>query len=333
MTRTLRPRRLAALAGAVALSSALAGCASIAGVSDPPTAAVAGAVSSSRAQAIAAQVIGNAQKAAAAPGTDGDALRDATFTGDALTAAKADARLASTVNQQQQDALALTSAAPTVLAVSSGLAYPRSMVVRTTRAKSGLPVLSLLTTPDVRTPFRIAAGAPMLPSAEVPAFDPVAQGALSVGDGSGLAVHPEKLAAAYATSLAFPAPATADRPFTEDAFSAKVKAAAKAQNDAIAGVGSLTEQHLAKDVVGGLRLAGDRGALVFTVLERKDTLLNRGRGVITPSSPQFPALTGVSTIKAEATLDTLELVVFVVPRSGPSRVVAADEHLVSASGT
>jgi hypothetical protein len=327
-------RRVAAVAGAALLTGALTGCTAIAGISDPPTATVGGVVSSSRAQAIAAQVVETAQKASAAPGADGDALRDEAYTGDALAAAKVDAKVAGTLTQEQKDALTLTPAAPVVLAVSSGLGYPRSMVVQTTRAKSGLPVLSLLVTPDVHTPFKIAASAVMLPATEVPAFDQVTQGAPSLGDdASGLAIDPEKLVGAYATSLAYPAPpATEDRPFTDDAFATKVKAAAKDQAGKVASVGSFTEQHLAKDVTGGLRLAGDRGALAFTVMDRKDTVLNKTSGTINVSS-QFTALTGLSSVKAEATLDTLEFVAFVIPDTGQAQVVAAEEHLVAATGT
>jgi len=329
-----RTRRLAAVAGSGLLAVSLTSCAAVAGISDAPTGTVGGAVSGTRAQTIAAQVIDTAQKASAAPGAEGDTLRDAAYTGDALTAAKADAKLAGTLSQDQKDALALTPSAPVVLAVSNGLSYPRSMVVQTTRAKSGLPVLSLLVTPDVRTPFKIAASAPMLPATEVPAFDQVTQGAPSLGDDAGgLAIDPEKLTGDYAASLAYPAPAVAgDRPFTDDAFAAKVKAAAKDQADKVASVGTFTEQHLAKDVAGGLRLAGERGALAFAVMERKDTVLNKTTGTINVS-PQFTVLTGLSSVKAEATLDTLELVVFVIPDSGQAQVVAAQEHLVSATGT
>ena len=329
-----RTRRLAAVVGAGLIAASLTSCAAVAGISDAPTGTVGGAVSGTRAQTIAAQVIDTAQKASAAPGAEGDTLRDAAYTGDALTAAKADAKLAGTLSQDQKDALALTPSAPVVLAVSNGLSYPRSMVVQTTRAKSGLPVLSLLVTPDVRTPFKIAASAPMLPATEVPAFDQVTQGAPSLGDDAGgLAIDPEKLTGDYAASLAYPAPAVAgDRPFTDDAFAAKVKAAAKDQADKVASVGTFTEQHLAKDVAGGLRLAGERGALAFAVMERKDTVLNKTTGTINVS-PQFTVLTGLSSVKAEATLDTLELVVFVIPDSGQAQVVAAQEHLVSATGT
>lgn len=330
---TARTARWAAV-GALTLVGTLSGCATVAGVTDAPTASVGGAVSATRAQALAAQVMQTAQQASAAPGADGDALRDQAYTGDALVAAKADAKLAATLTPDQKDALALTGATPAVLAVSNGEGYPRTMVVQTTRAKSGLPVLSFLTTPDVRTPFKIAASAPMLPSSEVPAFDQMAQGAPALGDDpTGLAIDPEKLLGAYAASLAFPAAAaTADPPFADDAFATKLKQSAKAQSDALAGVGSFTQQHQAKDVVGGLRLAGGKGALVFTVLDRKDTLLNKTQGTVTPSA-QFQALTGLTSIKAEAVQDSLEFVLFVVPDTGQAKVVGAEEHLVSASGT
>lgn len=334
---TARPSRVAGLLTVVALAASLSSCATIAGVSDVPTASVGGAVSSARAGAIAAQVMSTATKAAAAPGADGDALRAQAYTGDALTAATADAKIASTLTQQQKDALALTSAAPVVLAVSGGLTYPRVMLVQTTRSASGLPVLSLLTTPDARTPFKIAASAPMLPSAQVPAFDQLTQGAPALGTGAGLAVDPQKLLAAYAASLAFPAPAAADAadpaaPFASDSFAESVRKSAKAQSDALSGVGTITSQYSAKDVVGGLDVAGGKGALVFTVMQRKDTILNQTRGTITPTV-QFTALTQLTSIKAEATIDTLEFVVFVVPSSGQAQAVGAQEHLVGASGT
>ncbi len=327
-------RRLAGIAATAALGATLASCAAVAGVSDPPTATVGGAVSGPRASVIAAQVTTLAARAtAAAAGADGDALRATAFTGDALAATNADAKLAATSSQAQKDALVLTSAAPVVLAVSNGLSYPRQVLVQTTRAKSGLPVLSLLSTPDARTPFRIAASATMLPSAEVPSFDKLAQGAPLLGAGAGLAVEPQKLLAAYAASLAFPAPAAdANAPFADDSFSAAVHKNAQVQSDGLKGSGTLTSQSSAKDVVGGFKVAGDRGALVFTVIQRTDTILNPNQATIAAPA-QFTALTGLSNIKAEATLDNLEFVVFVVPASGQARVVAAQEHLVGATGT
>ena len=186
----------------------------------------------------------------------------------------------------------------------------------------------------MRTPFKIAASAPMLPATEVPAFDQVTQGAPSLGDdAAGLAVDPEKLVGAYAASLAYPAAGcvrlTSRSPTTPSrARSRRPRRTRPTRSPASA---RFTEQHVAKDVAGGLRLAGDRGALAFAVMERKDTVLNKTSGTINVSEP-FKVLTGLSSVKAEATLDTLEFVVFVIPNSGQAQVVAAQEHLVAATG-
>lgn len=329
----LRGRRFVTGIAAGLLGASLTGCAAVAGVSDPPTGAVGGAVRSAQAQSIAGQVVGDSEKSVAAPGPEGDGLRASVYTGDALEAARADARLAPTLSQETRDARTLTAQAPVVLAVSRGTGYPRSILVQSTRARSGLPVLYLLMTPDVRTPYRIAASTPMLPSASVKAFDAVTQGSSALSDGAGLVDQPETLARRYAGSLAFPArDPDPDPPFAPDVFAAGVRAGATSQSQGIDGIGTFTQQHEPKDVTGGLRVKGDRGGLVFAVLDRKDILLNRTQGTLTPSA-QFTALTGLSTVKAEAQLKTLEVVAFYVPDAGPAVVVGAEEHLYAASGT
>jgi len=351
-------RRIVGGLGAGLLSLSLAGCATVVGVTDAPTATVGGALPSPQAQAIATQVVAAAEQATAAPGAEGDAVRATAFSGTALTAASADAKLAATVSQEAKNARTLTASPPVVLAVSRGLDYPRSMVVQTTRAQSGLPVLHLLTTPDVRTPYRIAASTLMLPSAAVKAFDKVAQGSPVLGDGSGLVVRPEDLTKRYAASLAFPAAAApteappteappteatpteatpteatpTDAPFTDDTFATGVRASAVSQSQGLATIATLTQQHDLADVIGGLRVAGGKGALVFTVLDRKDSVVNKPGAVVTPL-PAFTALTGLTTVTAEASQHTLEFVAFFVPERGQAVVVGAEEHLVAASGT
>ena len=341
--RSSSTRRIVGGLGAGLLSLSLGGCAAVVGVMDAPTATLGGALPSSQAQAIATQVVTAAEKATAAPGAEGDAVRALAFTGEALIAAQADARLAATVSAEVRNARALTASPPVVLAVSRGLDYPRSMVVQTTRAPSSLPVLHLLTTPDVRTPYRIAASTLMLPSAAVKVFDKVAQGSPALGDGSGLAVRPEDLSKRYAASLAFPAVASpadaspadvslADASFTDDTFATGVRASAVSQSQRLAHNATLTQQHELADVMGGLRVAGGKGALVFAVLDRRDSVVNRPGAVVTPL-PAFTALTGLTTVTAQASQHTLEFVAFFVPDSGPAVVVGAQEHLVSASGT
>ena len=324
-------RRVATPTAVVLLCAALAGCASVVGVSDAPAGTVGGVLQPKRAEAIAAQVIEDATRSAASPGPEGDALREVSHTGDALTAARADARLAVTVSQEVRDARLLTSAPPVVLAVSRGLGYPRSMVVQTTIARSGLLVLYLLTTPDVRTPFKIAARAPMLASASVRAFDPLAQGSPGVGDGSGLAVEPDRLTSAYAASLGYPpSAATGAEPFARDSFAAGVRAVAQSQNEGLNGALTYTQAHSPKAVAGGLRVAGDRGALVFTVLERQDTFVNTSPTPFAPSAA-FTALTGARTVPGAGPGAERGVRHLLHPGQLPAVAVGAEQHLYAAS--
>ena len=332
MTRRLRKAPM--LIPAAVLIGLLSGCGALVGLGPVPTGPVGGAVDASRAQAIAARVVAAAVKADATPTSAGDAARRLVYTGDALAAATADARLMATTDAKTKDARLLSAAPPVVLAVSRGLTYPRTMVVQTTRATSGLPVLYLLTTPDVRTPYQIASSAPMLAGASVKVFDPLTRGSLPVGTGSGLSVTPTALTEGYAASLAFPAPAgkaTTPPVVPNDSFAQAVRASAANQSKGMNGIGTFTQVHTAQDVVGGLRVVGGAGALVFVAMDRRDAFLNRTTGTITPSK-QFTALTGLKTVTSEANLSTLEIVVFEIPDTGPAVTVAAEEHLDAASG-
>ena len=124
----------------------------------------------------------------------------------------------------------------------------------------------------------------------------------------------------------------ADAPFTDDTFATGVRASAVSQSQRLANIATLTQQHELADVMGGLRVAGGKGALVFVVLDRRDSVVNRPGAVVTPL-PAFTALTGLTTVTAEASQHTLEFVAFFVPDSGQAVVVGAQEHLVAASGT
>lgn len=326
---------------ALVVVTALSGCGALVGLGPVPTDTVGGAVDAARAKTVAARVIADAVKADAVPKAAGDASRAAVYSGDALVAARADAKLTSVTGATGRADRALSGTPPVVLAVSRGLTYPRSMVVQTTRAKSGLPVLSLLVTPDVRSPYRIAASATMLPGASVKSFAPLIQGSDPLGGGAGggagagagLAVAPLTLTKQYAAALAFPAPKpTGATSFvTGDSFASGVRASAANQNTSMHGIGSFTQEHTARGVLGGMRTADGTGALVFAALDRRDTFLNRAKGTLKPSA-SFTLLTGLSSVTAEADLSTLEIVVFFVPDTGQAVTVAAEEHLYDASG-
>lgn len=329
--RLLRAATCAVVAAGAALT--LGGCGAFVGVGPAPTASVGGVLGAERAQATATRVVDQARRAAATPGPEGDALRAEAFTGDALVAARADARLAAVTSAATTAQQALVDTPPVVLAVGRDLTYPRTMVVQSSLKASGLPVLMLLTTPDARTAYRIAARVSMLPGAQVPGFDPLAAGspALAPADASSAGRY-GKLVEGYAGSLAYPSSPRSVAPgiTAGDAFSTAVRSNAARQAASIASLGSFRQQHEARAVTGGLATAGGRSALVFGVIDRSDTaLVKNGTLTITKA---FTALSGLASVTSEADLSTLEVVALVVPASGDATVVGGEEHLYAAQG-
>ncbi|GAA1892908.1 hypothetical protein [Lapillicoccus jejuensis] len=329
-----RSSRRALLAGtALAAALGLGACGVVVGVGPAPTATVGGVLDSARAQEIATRVVGQARQAAATPGAVGDALRTAAFTGDALVAARADAKLASATASTVKAQRELVAAAPSVLAVSRGASYPRTIVAQSRYEQSDLPVLLLLVTPDARTSYRIAASVGMLPGTQVPGFDQVSTGSAGLGaadvaDGGRYGT----LLDGYASSLAYPAPTSTTAPGVAagDRFASAVRTNAAAQAKAVAAIGSFRQVHDLRSVVGGLHTADGRGALVFATLDRSDTLLVRSGTLRLPST--FTVLSGLSSVSSEADLTTLEVVALVVPPDGDATVVGGEEHLYAASG-
>ncbi len=321
----------AVLAATTAL--VLGACGAVVGVGAAPTATVGAAVEADRAQVVATRVVDQARRAVAAPGPEGDALRKAVFVGDALAAARADARLAKVTSGTTLAQQALVDSPPVVLAVARDLGYPRTMVVQSSLKASGLPVLMLLTTPDVRTPYRISASVSMLPGAQVPGFDPVATGspALTDADTSASGRY-TTLVEGYAASLAYPSSPRAVAPgiTAGDAFGTAVRANASKQAAALASFGSFRQQHEARAISGGLRTAGGQSALVFAVIERSDTVLVKS-GSLTLTKA-FTTLSGLRSVTSEADLSTYEVVALVVPTSGAATVVGGEEHLYAAQG-
>jgi len=296
-----------------------------------PTPSATGAETAEKAAQEVARLIGAQAAAVAKPGTNGKVEREYAFVGSALAAATAQGKLASILTAEQKADLALSPKDPVVLAVSRSAAYPRVILAKATLAGSGAPVLLTLTTPEEGTSYRIASIARMLPSATIGKFDAVSAGSAPVGDGAGLASAPDALLTAYANALAYPAPAAAELPFTEDAFYASVRKAAADQATALGNGVTLKQTHAPAGVVAALRAAPGQGAYVVAVMERKDTLSEKTPNALTPSKA-FKILSGKSIIDKSAVLKTYEFVVFYVPVSGKATLVAADEQLYAASG-
>ena len=146
MRRSIRP---AALAAGVAL--VLSGCAAgstVAGLQPPPAPVTSVApLAAPHARAIVSRAFTAASQAESATGAQADQARATAYTGPALTAARAQARLDSVQPGLGGGSPALSPSQPGLLALSRGFGWPRVMVAQTVPAEGSLPVLHLLTSP------------------------------------------------------------------------------------------------------------------------------------------------------------------------------------------
>jgi hypothetical protein len=321
------------VSGAVAL--ALAGCgagASLVGVQDAPAQVTTAApIGRDSAQKVAERVLAQAAEAEAAPAAQAQKLRTAALTGSALAVADAAAKLGSTATGATTAPLTRTEP-PKVLAVSRGTDWPRFILVQTATPE-GAAVLNLLTSPDAATPFKLSSSVTMQPGTEVAALDPVDEGSPRVTDATELAARPAEVLTEYAASLAYPKPAPAKAVATDDPFSTAVRANAAAQAKAFGKLATLQQKHTVHPAqTVSLALRGG-GALVFSLLERTDSItLKPGGKSLTPSA-EFQRLVGKKTLTKNAVLRSYETVVLTVPAEGKASVVGADEVLFSAQGS
>ena len=113
----------------------------------------------------------------------------------------------------------------------------------------------------------------MQAGASVPALPEIADGITRVEDGSGLVDRPEKVIAAYAALLTYPAKATKSAIVsTNDAFAKGLLASSAEQAKALGKLGTFTRSHTVyeQDLVA-FRLA-DGSALAFVQAARHDRL-------------------------------------------------------------
>ncbi|GAA2035216.1 hypothetical protein GCM10009740_27590 [Terrabacter terrae] len=283
----------------------------------------------------AAQQAASASVAAAATSSldataGGGAARQKAFAGAALQSANAYAKtLPGRTSAEKADAELATTGVK-VLAVSRSGDKPQQILAQTTLKKTGAAVLVLLVGDGSGTTFKAAAVTPMLPDAKLDALDPAADGSAAIGDGKGLATSPEIALAAFAASVKFPAP-TPTKVLADDPLSEQLRQSARAQSQALNNQGAFTQEHDPKGVLGGLRLKGGNGAIVFAHLVRNDAIAMRTPVKLTPAK-ELTLLTGIKQITTEANLTSNEILAIVIPASGQARVVAASDQLVAGSG-
>jgi len=335
-TRGARGIVTALVCGLVVAS--LTGCGaahSLLGIHDAPTSkAAAPPLTVEHGDRILARVFAAARQGETGTGAVAHAALTTAYTGAALREVSARLRLAG-IPPAVADSPLLARQQPRLLALSRGLGFPRFILAQTVPAKGALPVLHLLTSADAATPYRISESAELVPPVTLKPFDPPGRGSPAAGDGAGLAVTPAALLTSYAAAMAFPARPAASLPFAADSFFVQVRANAAGVAKAIAVQAGFSQVHkvVPTSAYAVRQASGD--ALVFGVIERTDTFrVKPGQSVNTVANKAFVLLTGKKKITRAASVTTLELVIFAVPRStGQARLVAAREQIVAGSGS
>ena len=321
-------RRRGAAAAALVTVALLSSCTSDSGDTAAP--APTPVVAESAATGAASGVVGAAVAARSNVSAGGVAAREKTFTGPALASANAFAKTLPARTAAERSASELASSGVKVLGVSRAGDSPRQILAQTTLAKGGAAVLLLLVSPDATTDFKVAAITPMLKGSTLEALDPLAMGSAAVGTGDGLAATADAVLTAFAASVKFPSPTTT-KLLATDPISDQLRASAAAQSKAISAQGTFSQTHDPKGVVGGLRLKGGSGAVVFADLVRNDAIALRQAAKLTPAR-DVTLLSGLKLITTEAKLTTNETVAMVIPGSGVARLVGYSDQLVDATG-
>jgi hypothetical protein len=334
-TAPRRNRAAALLATAAAVTVGLTGCGlgnAMVGVHAAPPEVTTGApLSATGAQIIADRVLKATAAAQAVPGAEGDKQRAAVMTGSALALATAGAKLPAPGEPAGESVE--KPAAPKVLAVSRGRSWPRAMFVETTRAE-GSQTLNLLVCEDANSQFQLAASATMQPGASVPALDPFPSGSAVNPDTKGLVGQPGALLTEYAAAVAYPKPKTpAHFDLGSDQFAMVLRRNAAAQAKALGSLATFTQRH----TVDPKRFFAFRlrsgGVVVFALMKRTDALKLKPKGKALTPGAELARLLKKKKLTRSATISTYESVVFTVPAQGKAAMVAADEQLISATGS
>lgn len=288
------------------------------------------AVAADAAQTTATSVVTAAATSSLDATPAGAAARAKAFVGAALESANAYAKTLPGRTAADKAEAELATSGVKVLAISRSGDDPQQILAQTTLKKTGAAVLVLLVGGGSGAPFKVAAVTPMLPDAKLDALDPTTEGSAAVADGKGLAAAPKDVLAAFAASVAFPDPKPT-KLLADDPLTQQLRQSARAQSQSLNNQGAFTQEHDPKGVLGGLRLKGGNGAIVFANLVRNDAIAMRTPVKLTPAK-ELTLLTGIKQISTEANLTSNEIVAFVIPTSGQARIIAASDQLVAGSG-
>lgn len=259
------------------------------------------------------------------------AARAEVLTGDALRVADAEAARA----PSEAATTELTAPPePTIVAQSQGRQWPRAILASTLDEATNTQWLHVMVSGKPDEPFRIAASVPMFGGAELPALGDQLTGAplLDTAEKNGMAVSPADAVKAYAAAIAQPKGKATDVVKSDDPFATGLKTAAATQAKALGKLGTLGQTHEPRlDDAITFRLA-DGGAVTFALLKRTDTIKVRptAKELVLPA--EYAKLLGKKKVTTSLTLNNLEPIVMVLPKTGEGTVIGASDLLVSGRG-
>ena len=334
MKRLNRHRLTTSVLG-VTLAARLAGCgigSSSVGVHDAPAErADAAPLNVDGAEKVAARVLDAAAAARAAKGADAAKAQSAVLADAALAQATAATKVgtvtASDPLQQSSD--------PQVVAMSSGKAWPRAILVGTLDTASRTQSLHVLMSTSATDPFKVYASVPMLPGTSVPAMGDLAHGSplVKATDKAGGQFTPTEALTGYAAGLNYPKPTVNKAIPTTDAYATALRASAEAQVKSLGKLASFSQKHtLVPDNTIAFRLA-DGGTVTFGQLVRQDVISasKDAKELVIPGT--YSKLVGKTKASKNIIINSLENIVMVVPAQGATSTVGADEQIVSATAT
>jgi hypothetical protein len=292
------------------------------------------AITAGQASAIATRAITQAQRA--------DALRTqdaatSAYTGLALALAPSRYVVEQVLDPSKNSSGGALSAVPqpSRVVVTAGRSFPRTVLAVWQPEGSSTREAVIMSSPDVRTPFRVSMRVDLLPGQVLPPTAPNTRGA-SVLDGEvgGLVATPDKVVHDLAALLT--TGRSGGTPFAPSVVVREVRAKASAQAKDVAKVAVFRQRHAAREDGLSVVRTADGGALVFAAINRTDLFtVRKGAGVISPP-PAYRALgSGLKSIKRSAAVTTVQSVVLVVPPhgGGPVQVIGFSEVPVAVKGS
>jgi hypothetical protein len=291
------------------------------------------AITPGQASSIATRAITQAQRA--------DALRTpaaarSAYTGLALTLAPSRYVVEKVIEPDVDAGGALTPVSqPSRVVVTAGRSFPRTVLAVWQAQGSSTREAVLMTSADVRTPFRVATRVDLLPGQVLPPTAANTRGASVLADDvEGLVSTPRQAVRDLASLLQ--TGKASGTPFEDSAVVRQVRSKAAAQARDVAKVATFTQRHTPRDDGTTVIRTADGGAVVIAAINRTDLFtVRKGAGVITPP-PAYRALaSGLKKITKSATVTTVETVVLVLPPRGKGsvRVIGFSEVPVAVKGS